>query len=61
MPIRVCESCKEEIDDDICWCGGFVGDHLMDEHLPVPIGCSCHFMYTYLTEQKKDNDNAVQR
>ena len=43
-PNSVCESCKEPVDTEICWCGDFIDSHRpYDGHMPVKMGCICYF------------------
>jgi len=41
-----CESCGNEIDPEICWCGDYVDKHEWRfgmDHTAVPMGCTCFF------------------
>lgn len=37
----VCKSCGEDVDLDTCYCGMEEGDHKLETHPFVPIGCNC--------------------
>ena len=44
-PNAVCGSCKEPIDEEVCWCGDFIDSHTSSssEHMAIPMGCTCFF------------------
>jgi hypothetical protein len=49
-----CKFCKEEIDEDTCYCGEDVMDHhAWSGHMAVTLGCKCSYdnsLDTYLSE-----------
>lgn len=40
----MCRGCKQEVDPNVCGCGGLAKDHdtAIDGHPFVPIGCDCY-------------------
>ena len=41
----LCKHCGSEIDPDCCWCGNLiVGHSWIDNHFPVPLGCTCYYV-----------------
>ena len=53
----VCPSCKQEIDEAVCWCGDAIAAHepYWCTHSPVPMGCVCHFPDKDKTVEKNDD------
>ena len=40
-----CPGCKNEIDEEVCWCGDEIKKHTAhDGHNPVPMGCTCGYV-----------------
>ena len=40
-----CKGCGNEIDPDVCCCGGEIKKHVFgDGHTPVPMGCTCGYV-----------------
>jgi len=38
-----CAACRQEIDDEVCWCGDYIEGHGYDQgHPAIPMGCDCY-------------------
>lgn len=42
-PVETCPRCGNGIDPEACYCGEPIKGGCHDNHIPIPIGCTCHF------------------
>lgn len=51
---RICEGCKQEVDDELCHCGISIDAHTFgDGHSPVSMGCACGYEDEIPDEEKE--------